>query len=327
MLGFAKRNAFTLWLLVAVGLALLFPAPAASGGVLFPEVTTQLGVWVIFFLQGLSLPTHELTAGYKPKRLHVYVLTWNFVVFPLVTGLLLLLLGGWLSEDLHLGFGLLAIMPTTVASAIAFTSLAKGNAANAIFSTVYSNVLAIWVVPAICVAYLTSTTDLVIPLVPLFVKLAMLILVPLVVGQMVHRMEPVKAATVASKTKWVSQAIILFIVHAAFADSMQSGLMEQLSFGSLLTVLAVTLVLLLVVSALVWWGSLPLKLAHSQRVAAFFCASQKSLATGLPLATSILAATNGAMDAALLLIPMICYHPMQLLFAGMITEKLIQNDF
>lgn len=322
MLNALKRNAFTLWLLVAVGVALLFPAPAASGGFLLPEITTQLGVWTIFFLQGLSLPTNELTAGYKPKRLHVFVLGWNFVLFPLVAWLLLLPFGGLLSDDLRLGFGLLAIMPTTVASAIAFTSLAKGNAANAIFSTVYSNVLAIWAVPAICVAYLTSTTDLEIPLIPLFVKLALLILVPLVVGQMMHRMEPIKAAAVAFKTKWVSQAIILFIVHAAFADSMQSGLMEQLSLGSLVSVLLITLVLLLLVSALVWWGSPPLKLQHAQRVAAFFCASQKSLATGLPLATSILAATNGALDAALLLIPMICYHPMQLLFAGMISERI-----
>ena len=322
MLNALKRNAFTLWLLVAVGLAVLFPGPAAAGGVLAPEITTLLGVWVIFFLQGLSLPTHELTAGYLPKRLHVFVLGWNFVLFPLVTILLLWPLSGLLSEDLSLGFGLLAIMPTTVASAIAFTSLAKGNAANAIFSTVYSNVLAIWVVPAICVAYLSSTMELEIPLIPLIVKLALLILLPLVVGQMVHRMEPLKAAAAASKMKWLSQAIILFIVHAAFAESMQSGLMQQLTVSSLLSVLVITVLLLLLVSALVWWGSGPLKLEHSERVAGFFCASQKSLATGLPLATSILAATNGALDAALLLVPMICYHPLQLLFAGMISHRI-----
>ena len=44
---------------------------------------------MIFFLQGLWLPTHELAAGYLPKRLHVFVLGWNFVLFPLVTILLL----------------------------------------------------------------------------------------------------------------------------------------------------------------------------------------------------------------------------------------------
>ena len=160
MSDFVKRNAFTLWLLIAVGLALMFPVPAASGGILFPEVTTQLGVCAIFFLQGLSLPTNELTAGYRPKRLHAYVLVWNFIGFPAVTCSLLFLTGGVFPVELKQGFGLLAIMPTTVASAIAFTTLAKGNAANAIFSTVYSNILAIWVVPAVCVAYLASAAGL-----------------------------------------------------------------------------------------------------------------------------------------------------------------------
>lgn len=318
---FLKQNAFTLWLLVVVGLALFFPQPAASGGFLIPELTTQLGVWLIFFLQGLSLPTDELTRGYKPKRLHAFVLSWNFLWFPVVTGVVLVLLGWLLSSDLRLGFWLLAIMPTTVASAIAFTALAGGKTANAIFSTVYSNVLAIWVVPAICVAYLAANLSVEVGLLPLFAKLATLILVPLVFGQMIHRIEPVKSAAIASRTKWVSQAIILFIVHAAFADSVQSGFAEELSVPMLIAVIGLTGLLLLFVCALVWWSSALLKFEPEQRIAGFFCASQKSLATGLPLATSIIAATNGAVDAALLLIPMLCYHPLQLVLAGVLSGR------
>lgn len=317
-----KQNAFTLWLLCAVGLALLFPEPAASDGILIPELTTQLGVWVIFFLQGLSLPTDELTRGYQPKRLHAFVLSWNFLWVPVVTGLVLMAFGWLLSPDLKLGFWLLAIMPTTVASAIAFTVLANGNTANAIFSTVYSNVLAIWVVPAICVAYLATKLSVEVGLLPLVAKLAILILVPLVFGQMIHRIEPLKSAAIATRTKWVSQAIILFIVHAAFADSVQSGFIDALSVPILLAVLGLTVLLLMLVSAVVWWSSALIKLDHGQRVAAFFCASQKSLATGLPLATSVIAASNGDVDAALVLIPMICYHPLQLVLAGVLCERL-----
>lgn len=317
-----RQNAFTLWLLIVVGLALLFPGPAASGGFLMPELTTQLGVWLIFFLQGLSLPTDELTRGYKPKRFHAFVLSWNFLWVPLVTGFVILLFGWLLSPDLRLGFWLLAIMPTTVASAIAFTSLSGGNTANAIFSTVYSNVLAIWVVPAICVAYLTANLSIEVGLLPLFAKLAVLILVPLVFGQMIHRIEPVKSAAIAGRTRWASQAIILFIVHAAFADSVRSGVTGELSVPMLIAVIGLTLLLLVLVSAGVWWSSAFLKLARSQRIAALFCASQKSLATGLPLATSVLAATNGAVDAALLLIPMLCYHPLQLVLAGVLSTRL-----
>ena len=113
-----KKNAFTFWLLVAVVLAILFPEPGTKGGFLHSEVTTKLGVWVMFFLQGLGLPTSELAAGYKPKRLHGFVLCWNYLLFPLVVGLLVWPLSLLLSKDLILGFWLLAILPTTVSSAV-----------------------------------------------------------------------------------------------------------------------------------------------------------------------------------------------------------------
>lgn len=319
-----KQHTYTLALLGVVLLALVVPEPGARGGVLLPEVTTQLGVWLIFLLQGLSLPTDELTRGYRPKRLHGFVLAWNFIGFPLLTGLMLLVLGGLLAPDLRLGFGLLALMPTTVASAIAFTALAGGRTANAIFSTVYSNVFALWWVPSICVAFLATQLAIEVALIPLLGKLALLIVVPLVVGQLIHRVAPLQAAAITARTKWVGQAIILFIVYAAFAESRQAGFLETLSMEQLAALLSLTLLLLLLVSASVWASSALLRVERGQRIAAFFCASQKSVATGLPLATSVLAATQGAVDTALLLLPLLCYHPLQLLLAGYLCRRL--ND-
>ena len=92
----------------------------------------------------------------------------------------------------------------------------------------------------------------------------------------------------------------------------------------LAALLSLTLLLLLLVSASVWASSALLRVERGQRIAAFFCASQKSVATGLPLATSVLAATQGAVDTALLLLPLLCYHPLQLLLAGYLCRRL--ND-
>ena len=78
-----KKHAFTLWLLFAVFLAVLFPAYGSKGGLLYPELSTNIGVWLIFFLQGIALPTSELTYGFCPKSLHVFVLTWNYIIFPI----------------------------------------------------------------------------------------------------------------------------------------------------------------------------------------------------------------------------------------------------
>ncbi len=315
-----KKHAFTLWLLVAIVVAIVLPGPGAAGGVLHSELTTKLGVWVIFLFQGLSLPTSELANGYKPKRLHVFVLSWNYLWFPLVTGLLMFPLSFILAEEFRLGFWMLSILPTTVASAITFSSISGGHTSNAIFSTVFSNMLSVLVVPLVAVTYLTSETDVAVAFAPLFAKLALLIVFPLIVGQIIRRIAPEPARIVAKKAKMVSSGIILFIAYAAFANSVSSGFLEILSLGTLLSILGSSVILLLCVSGLVWLSSKIIKPTRAQRITAFFCSSQKSLATGLPLITSILAAV-GIVDTASVLIPLICYHPGQLILAGWLSGR------
>lgn len=316
-----KKHSFTLWLLVAVLLAVLMPGPGSKGGIFYPEITTKLGVWIIFFLQGLSLATSELTTGYKPKRLHVFVLSWNYLIFPLVVAVLLLPISLLLPAELRLGFWLLAILPTTVSSAVTFSAVSGGNTSNAIFSTVFSNLLSVLLVPAVAVAYLAAGKGASVPLVPLFSKLAMLIIIPLIIGQIIRKFAPEKAAAVSKRTKSAGNWIIIYIVHCAFANSVNSGFLDALSTGSIIAVIVSTVFVLLVVSMLVWWSSALIKPNRGQRITAFFCASQKSLATGLPLATSILAAAPGIVDAAAVLIPLMCYHPSQLVLAGILSGK------
>jgi sodium/bile acid cotransporter 7 len=319
-----RKHAFSLWLFAAVGLAMVFPKPASESGFLRPELTTQLGVAVIFFLQGLSLPTRSLAAGYKPVRLHVFVLSWNYLWFPVVTGLLLIPLSWLLTPDLCLGFWLLAILPTTVASAIAFTSISGGDTPNAIFSTIFSNLLAVLIVPTVAVAYLACETAVEVSLSAIFVSLARLLVLPLIVGQVVRQLVRALAQRMAGATKMVSSGIIVFIVHAAFAQSVSSGFLDGLSIGAVLGVLLGVVLLLLATSALIWWSTVWLRVERSRQIASFFCASQKSLASGLPLASSILLAAPGVVDSAAVLIPLICFHPIQLVFAGVLSARLLR---
>jgi len=316
-----KKHAFTLWLLVAVGLAILFPDPASPGGFLHPEITTKLGIFAIFFLQGLGLPTSELTAGYRPRRLHAFVLTWNYLWFPALTILSLLPLASTLPAQLRLGFLFLAILPTTVSSAVVFSTVSGGNTANAIFATVFSNLLAVPLVPAVAVAYLATETEATIQLLPLLTKLFLLIIAPLILGQTVRKTVPDNAARLAKKTKSAGGWIILFIVHSAFANSVSSGFLDELGAQTVAAVIAATVLLLLLVSSLVWMTSALLKPTAPERIAAFYCASQKSLATGLPLGSTILAAAPESIDAAAVLIPLLCYHPAQLVLAGFLSTR------
>jgi len=74
----------------------------------------------------------------------------------------------------------------------------------------------------------------------------------------------------------------------------------------------------------VWYSAAWLRVSRPQRIAAFFCASHKSLATGLPLASSILVAAPGVLEPATVLIPLLCYHPLQLLLAGWLAERFVR---
>ena len=315
-----KKHAFTLWLLFAVILAVLFPAYGSKGGLLYPQISTNIGVWLIFFLQGIALPTSDLTSGYSPKRLHAFVLSWNYIIFPIVLGVLLLPLSLVLPNELRLGFWLLAILPTTVSSAVVFSTVSKGDTSNAIFSTVFSNLLSVFLVPAVAVTYLSVESAVSLSLSPLFSKLFLIIIAPLILGQLIRKWTPNVSAIIANRTKGLGNWIIIFIVHCAFAQSTSSGFLSQLGVISIFKVISITILILLVVSQFVWWSSNLLHLSKEQRISAFFCSSQKSLATGLPLTTSILAAAPGIVDVASVLIPLMCYHPAQLILAGILSD-------
>ena len=316
-----KKHSFTLWLLFGVILAILFPSYGSKGGLLCLGLTTNIGVWLIFFLQGIALPTSELTKGYNPKRLHAFVLLWNYIIFPIIVGALILPLSDVISDELKIGFWMLAILPTTVSSAVVFSTVSKGNTSNAIFSTVFSNLLSVLFVPTIAITYISVESNVSISLSPLILKLFILIIAPLLLGQLIRQKIPEVSSTIANKTKGAGNWIIVFIVHCAFAESVSSKALTQLGFISIFKVVLLTVLILLLVSLLVWWSSIFLNLSKEERISVFFCSSQKSIATGLPLTTSILAFAPSGMNTASVIIPLMCYHPAQLILAGILSGR------
>ncbi len=318
-----QRHGFTGLLLFVLILAAVFPEPGMKGGLLRPEWTTMFGVWLIFFLQGLLLPLRELSSGYRPVRLLVFVLSWNFILFPVLILLGSVALGGWVPRDILLGFALLSIMPTTISSAVALTGLAGGRTACAICATVVSNLLAVLIVPAWVALYLDTSESIQLPIGPLLGKLSLLIVLPLLLGQLARACLPALAVKLAPGSKRVCSGVILFIVYAAFADSVAGGYFESFSLARITLLLAATGGLVFLVAALTWLSSRLLKLTPGERLAAFFCASQKSLATGLPLATAIFAALPATMvvHVGLLLLPLIVFHPLQLIAAAIWAER------
>lgn len=93
------------------------------------------------FLHGARLSTDVVVAGFLHWRLQTFILAATFVLFPLL-GLLLGLLSLWLiPPSLFPGLLYVCVLPSTVQSSIAFTSVAGGNVPAAICAAPALNII------------------------------------------------------------------------------------------------------------------------------------------------------------------------------------------
>ncbi len=322
-----RKHGFVLALVASVGLAIVFPRLGAPDGPLQAGLISKLGVMVIFFLQGLTLNTRNLAQGVQNVRLHAFIQAWIFIFSACVFLLSAWILSALGMQNLANGFLYLALIPTTISSAVAFTGAANGNVPSAIFNVTLANVIGVVWVPAGCLILFSSGNSLQTGLIlPLLWKVVQLILLPLVAGQilrpLVHKREGF--LQIAPFFKWVNHSIILFIVYAAFCGSMLSDSWIGIGAGSIWMLFGATLSAVLVIHLGVWISSGWIGMSHQERVSALFCGSQKTLAAGAPMAVAIFASENGfaGIHIGLLMLPLLCYHPVQLFLAAIVLPKL-----
>ena len=314
---FLARNWFVLSLPTVVLLAWAVPGFGANGGPLHPEISTRWGVAAIFLAQGLTLPVAALRKGAGKWKLHLLVQTFTFLIFPLLGIALDWSVGRHLPADLRLGFLFLCVLPSTVSTSVVLTGLAGGNTVGAIFNAALSNVLGVFATP-IWVAWLMEKGGQSQPMGQVLRDIVLLLLLPLGVGQLL------RLGVAAWADRWkkalgnACSGLILFLVFAAFCNSVQQGLWKAhppgLFVGTALCVGALLLLAITLVGGLARLG----KLDRPDRIAATFCAPQKTIASGIPLAKAIFGTHPGL---GLILLPILLYHPLQLLVCGAMADR------
>ncbi|GAB1488027.1 bile acid:sodium symporter [Opitutaceae bacterium] len=314
---FLQRNWFILVLPATVGLAWLIPDIGASGGWLRTELTTKLAVALIFFSQGLMLPIAALKQGALQWKLHGLVQSFTFLLFPLIGLALDLLAGSWLAPDLRLGFLYLCVLPSTISTSVVLTTVAGGNAAGAIFNAVLSNVIGVFITP-LWVTWLMQAAGQVQPLGPVVREIIVLLLVPLVLGQLARTFLRIWADARKKRLGDLNSGLILFIVFAAFCNSVEARVWSQYGLAVTLVAFAGVAVIFAFATGLVGVLARALRLDRADRIAASFCAPQKTLASGVPLAKIIFATHPGL---GLILLPIMFYHPLQLFVCGLLAAR------
>lgn len=319
-MNWLRTNAFLLGLGLATALAFAFPTPGARGGWLQPEILTNLGIALILFLQGWSLPFEKVREGAANWRLHVVVQAFTFAVFPLV-GLALnaLMPALWPAQPAAIrdGFLYLCVLPSTVSSSVVFTALARGNTAGALFNAAFSNVLGVILTPVL-VQLLMRTSGQSAPIGPLLLNIMLLTLAPFALGALVR----VRAAAwIDARKAWVtrlSNGAILFMVYAAFCDSVRDHVWQRHGADVTVKTLALAVALFAFMSLLIAASCRALRMPREDFIAGYFCAVKKTLAMGVPLAVLIFGARA---DLSLILLPIMFYHPVQLLVNGVLANR------
>ena len=117
---------FTLYLVTTVLLASFFPCEGQSAVVF--NLIADIAIGLLFFLHGAKLSRSSVISGITHWRLHILVLSVTFLFFPIIGLLLKPVLLPLVGPIIYQGILYLCCLPATVQSAIAFTSMARGNA-------------------------------------------------------------------------------------------------------------------------------------------------------------------------------------------------------
>jgi sodium/bile acid cotransporter 7 len=303
---------YILLLLGTVGLAALFPARGAASDVASGASTAAIAF--LFFLYGARLSTREALDGLKHWRLHVTVLACTFIVFPLLGLAARGLVPVVLSHPLYQGLLFLTLVPSTIQSSIAFTSMARGNVPAAICAGSFSSLVGIIATPLLAAAVLGGSAggfsaDSV-------VRIVLQLLVPFLAGQLLRRWIGGFVARHKKALGLVDRGSILLVVYTAFSEGMVQGIWHQVSPIRLAGLLAVEAVLLAVMLALTWYGAKALRFDREDRIAIQFAGSKKSLASGLPMASVLFGA-----HASLAVLPLMLFHQMQLMVCAVIAKR------
>ncbi|MEU6280323.1 bile acid:sodium symporter family protein [Streptomyces sp. NPDC047028] len=303
---------YILLLLGTVGLAALFPAEGTGADVASGASTAAIAL--LFFLYGVRLSTREALDGLRHWRLHITVLACTFVLFPVLGLAARGLVPVLLTQPLYQGLLFLTLVPSTIQSSIAFTSIARGNVPAAICAGSFSSLAGIVLTPLLAAGLIGggaggfSADSL--------VKIVLQLLVPFVAGQLLRHWLGDFVARHKKVLGLVDRGSILLVVYTAFSEGMAQGIWHQVSAVRLGALLAVEAVLLAVMLSLTWYGARALGFGREDRIAIQFAGSKKSLASGLPMASVLFSA-----HASLAVLPLMLFHQMQLMVCAVIAKR------
>ncbi|KOX25753.1 MULTISPECIES: bile acid:sodium symporter family protein [unclassified Streptomyces] len=306
-------DGYVLALLGTVVLAALLPASGTAATVV--EGASTGAVALLFFLYGARLSTREALDGLRHWRLHLTVLGCTFLLFPLLGLAARGLVPAVLTPQLYGGLLFLCLVPSTIQSSIAFTSIARGNVPAAICAGSFSSLAGIVLTPLLA-ALLLGGSGGGGPSADGILRIVLQLLVPFLAGQFLRRWVGGFLVRRKKVLGHVDRGSILLVVYTAFSQGVVAGIWHLVTPARLGLLLAVEAVLLAVMLAVTWYGAGRLGFDRADRIAIQFAGSKKSLAAGLPMASVLFGP-----QASLAVLPLMLFHQMQLMVCAVVAKR------
>jgi len=304
---------FLLFLIGTVIVATLLPARGSFAILVgWLSITT---IVLLFFFAGAKLAREQVVAGLIHWRLHATILACTFVFFPLVGLLGWKLFPGLLPPVLWTGMLFICALPSTVQSAIAFVSIARGNVPAAVASASASQMIGVIATPLLMSLFAGAHGGSI-----GFGGVGTIVLeivIPFAVG---HLARPWISGWVARNKQLVGltdRSTIIIAVYGAFSAAVLEGVWHKLP-PLVLAILFVAVAVLLVVGlAFTYLIAKWLGFDREDRIAIQFCGTKKSLVQGAPMAKVLFPAAQ----AGVVLLPMIVFHQMQLMACAWLARR------
>ena len=305
---------FLLALVCTVGTATVLPCTGTAE--VFFDYLTDAAIALLFFMHGAKLSREAIIRGISNWKLHSCIFLSTFALFPLLGILLGRVPIPGLTPELYQGFLYLCVLPSTVQSSIAFTSIARGNVAAAVCSASASTILGVFISPFLAKALMAAQAGS--PDIWEAIRsITLQLMLPFVLG---HLLRPRigawmdKYRALINKTDRTS---IILVVYTAFSAAVVNGIWSQVNGWSLLAICLVSMLLLAAALTINTVSARAAGFSTPDEITMVFCGSKKSLASGIPMAKVLFpSATVGIM-----VLPLMLFHQIQLMTCAVLASR------
>lgn len=316
MLRWLSRLFDPLVRMLVLAIVLASVLPVTDEGRAIARVVSDAAIFLLFLLNGLRLPRHDVLGGLKHWRFLAPLAAWVFGAMAFAGFVSAQIANGVLPASIALGFVFLGVLPSTVQSATAYSSLAGGNVANSVIAAAVLNILGVFI-SAPLLALLMSSDMAGIDL-SVLERIGLILLLPFGLGQL---FQPRFGRLIAEKRQifaGMDRFAIAIAVYVAFSGAVTQGLWHSIDGASWTVLLGLVGLMLSVGFAGAWWTGGLMNLARPDRIAFFFAGAQKSIAMGAPLASILFPPAS----AGLILLPVLAYHLLQLVISAPLANRL-----